>query len=151
MRNIRQFISGMKNYLVGVNAESNDLRKEIKKQTETLSDCEFLNIDAILEEVLVDLVISPLHGHIRGLIDGHNAKQGDSLKIIPTPSTVVVGINKSNYPSTDVQQEVGEKLRNIYLGFEDSVSPMKKLDRWNEFVCQVKHSVLITMQSVWCK
>jgi hypothetical protein len=138
MRNVRQFISGMKNYLVGVNAESNDLRKEIKKQTENLSDCEFLNIDAILEEVLVDLVISPLHGHIRGLIDGHNSKKGDSLKISKSSLPTIVGGTTNDYNAQDIQQhDVVEKLRSVYLGFEDSVSPMKKLDKWNEFVCQV--------------
>lgn len=53
MRNVRQFFSGMKNYLVGIsNSESEELRKEIKKQTETLSHSEFLNIDSILEGIL---------------------------------------------------------------------------------------------------
>lgn len=128
MRNVRQFIFGMKNYLVNANSESEELRKEIKKQTETLSDSEFLNIDAILEDVLVDAVISPLHLHIRGLIEAYNTKNEVPLQL-PSESDIA--------QFERAHQNTHTKLKNIYSGLEDSISPMKKLDKWNEFVCQV--------------
>ena len=135
MGNIRQFISGMKNYLVGVSPEISQLKNEIKKQTELLSDCEFLNIDAILEEVLVDLVISPLNMHIRGLLQIHHAKTNEPLKLTPTCLL-------SNYPFASThetqKQECYEKLKQLILSLEESVSPIRKLDKWNEFVCQVR-------------
>ncbi|XP_035706244.1 protein sprint isoform X2 [Folsomia candida] len=130
MRNVRQFFSGMKNYLVGIsNSESEELRKEIKKQTETLSHSEFLNIDSILEDCLVDLVISPLNLHIRGLIEAYNAKNGEPLHLPSTPD--IAQFDKEH-------QIIYAKLRIIYSGFEDSISPLEKLDKWNEFVCQVQ-------------
>jgi len=159
MRNVRQFLSGMKNYLVGISPESADLKKEIKKQTELLSDCEFLNIDAILEEILGDLVISPLHQHICSLIEIHVSKN-EQLKLhlnaqhnAYTSCTVKSSISSSNNSSSghsfsshqDLdRQEAIDKLRRIYVTMEESVSPIKKLDKWNEFVCQVK-SVIYTV------
>lgn len=132
MRNVRQFISGMKNFLVGVSSETTDLRAEIKRQTELLNDSEFLNIDSILEEVFVDLVIAPLHLHIRGLIDLYITKNQEPL-IFNNP-----GNTDFKYFTLDQQSKGSfEKLKIIYAGFEDSVSPIKKLDKWNEFVCQV--------------
>jgi predicted transcriptional regulator len=127
MRNVRQFISGMKNYLVGINVESEQLRKEIRAQTETLSNSEFLNIDAILEDVLVELVICPLHLHIRALIESYNAN-GEPLQL---------NNNASDSTTSNNGQVTFAKLKSIYEGFEESLSPMTKLDRWNEFVCQV--------------
>ncbi|KAG0724505.1 Protein sprint [Chionoecetes opilio] len=53
-RNVRQFMSGMKNYL--------------------LKATEFLNLDAILEDVLVRLVLRPLWNHINKLfVDAYSA------------------------------------------------------------------------------
>lgn len=114
MRNIRQFISGMKNYLVGVNGETEELRNEIKKQAETLSKNEFLNIDFILEDLLVELVVSPLNLHIRGLIEAYNAKNGEPLQI-------------GNNRTTRSEQN---KLSTIIDKFEESVSPITKLGRY---------------------
>ncbi|ODN02424.1 Protein sprint [Orchesella cincta] len=133
MRNVRQFISGMKNFLVGVSPETTDLRAEIKKQTEMLNDSEFLNIDSILEEVLGDLVIAPLNLHIRGLIDSYIVKTQEPLTLKNQ------GATEFKYFTLDSQSKAGfEKLKNIYSGFEDSVSPIRKLDKWNEYVCQVQ-------------
>ncbi|CAL8110516.1 unnamed protein product [Orchesella dallaii] len=133
MRNVRQFISGMKNFLVGVSPETTDLRAEIKKQTEMLNDSEFLNIDSILEEILVDLVIAPLTLHIRGLIDSFIVKTQEPLTLNNQTNT------DFKYFTLDQQSKAGfEKLKGIYSGFEDSVSPIKKLDKWNEYVCQVQ-------------
>lgn len=137
MRNVRQFISGMKNFLVGVSPETSDLRSEIKKQTELLNDSEFLNIDSILEEVFVDLVIAPLHLHIRGLIESYISKNQEPLVFNDQ------GNLDFTYFTLDQQSKAAfEKLKTIYAGFEDSVSPIKKLDKWNEFVCQVETKIV---------
>jgi hypothetical protein len=140
MRNTRQFISGMKNYLVGVSVESQELRLEIKRQTELLSDCEFLNIDAILEEVLVDMVISPLNTHILGLLQTTCVGKEDSLKLGKRDGGENFSTMSTSSGSTqEREKDETEKLRKIYFGFEESVSPIKKLDKWNEFVCEVRY------------
>lgn len=132
MRNVRQFISGMKNFLVGVSPETTELRLEIKKQTELLNDSEFLNIDSILEQVFVDLVIAPLHLHIRSLIESYISKNQEPI-VFDDQNNL-----EFRYFTLDSQSKGGfAKLKVIYAGFEDSVSPIQKLDKWNEFVCQV--------------
>jgi len=81
----------------------------------------------------VDLVISPLNLHIRGLLQVHHEKMSEPLKLnvngVPFPF---------NSASNDlIKQDSCDKLRKIISGFEDYVSPIKKLDKWNEFVCEV--------------
>lgn len=75
-------------------------------------------------------MISPLNLHIRGLIEAYNAKNGEPLHLPSTPD--IAQFDKEH-------QIIYAKLRIIYSGFEDSISPLEKLDKWNEFVCQVCH------------
>lgn len=118
LRNIRQFLNGMKNYLVGVSPESDLINKEIKKQSGKLGPCEFLNVDLILEEILVDLVIQPLYSHIMSLLRSENQKSA-------------ANIHASN------DRSASSKFSRIYESFEESISPITKLEKWNEFVCEV--------------
>jgi hypothetical protein len=73
MRNMRQFMSGMKNYLVNGEPE---FERKVEKERLTLRSNEFLNLDAILEEVMMQLVVTPLREHIYGLlIDNYATSQ----------------------------------------------------------------------------
>nr|XP_045596876.1 protein sprint-like [Procambarus clarkii] len=64
-RNVRQFMSGMKNYLV--TSGEKEFEAIVKRQRSNLKATEFLNLDAILEDVLVRLVVRPLWNHINKL------------------------------------------------------------------------------------
>lgn len=55
IRRVRQFLTGMKNYLVK-NGES-DLHKLIERESDKLNANEFLNIDAIFETVLNKILL----------------------------------------------------------------------------------------------
>ncbi|XP_020284481.1 protein sprint isoform X3 [Pseudomyrmex gracilis] len=62
MRNMRQFMSGMKNYLV--KHGEREFEKEVEKERLKLRSDEFLNLDAILEDVMMSLVVRPLREHV---------------------------------------------------------------------------------------
>lgn len=93
MRNMRQFMSGMKNYLVKHGEKGFD--KEVERERAKVSfvatnkihwvyvflvlqlkSTEFLNLDAILEGVLHKLVVKPLKGHLQKLFVEHYTKTG---------------------------------------------------------------------------
>ncbi|XP_041981720.1 protein sprint isoform X5 [Aricia agestis] len=62
MRNMRQFMSGMKNYLV--KHGEREFEKEVEKERLKLKPTEFLNLDAILEGVMHRLVVRPLRARL---------------------------------------------------------------------------------------
>ncbi|CAG7727052.1 unnamed protein product [Allacma fusca] len=116
MKNIRQFMNGMKNYLTGTTSkETEELRQEIKKQTELLDEFEFLNIDSILEQVLIDLILHPLYNYILCLLNDTN------------PCLVM-----NNHDSFNPE------LKSIYDQFRDTYSPLNKLKMWSEFVSKAQ-------------
>lgn len=74
MRNMRQFMSGMKNYLVKHGERG--FEKEVEKERLKLRPNEFLNLDAILEDVMMGLVVRPLREHVCQLFIDHYAATG---------------------------------------------------------------------------
>lgn len=74
MRNMRQFMSGMKNYLV--KHGEREFEKEVEKERLKLKPNEFLNLDAILEGVMMGLVVRPLREHVYRLFVDHYASTG---------------------------------------------------------------------------
>lgn len=74
MRNIRQFMSGMKNYLV--KHGEREFEREVEKERVKLRSNEFLNLDAILEGVMMGLVVRPLREHVYQLFIDHYAATG---------------------------------------------------------------------------
>jgi len=55
-------MSGMKNYLV--KHGEREFEKEVEKERLKLRPNEFLNLDAILEDVMMGLVVRPLREHV---------------------------------------------------------------------------------------
>lgn len=74
MRNMRQFMSGIKNYLVKHGEKG--FNKEVERERNKLKSTEFLNLDAILEGVLHRLVVRPLKNHLQKLFLDHYTKTG---------------------------------------------------------------------------
>lgn len=100
MRNMRQFMSGMKNYLVK-HGEA-DFQQEVQRACGRLKADEFLNLDTILEGVMHKLVVLPLREHLYGLFVDHYTKTNDiqllveNVKYALGKSTLDIGIRVSD-------------------------------------------------------
>lgn len=75
MRNMRQFMSGMKNYLV--KHGEGEFHNEVQRACGRLKSDEFLNLDTILEGVMHKLVVLPLREHLYGLFVDYYSKTND--------------------------------------------------------------------------
>lgn len=75
MRNMRQFMSGMKNYLV--KHGEGEFHNEVQRACGRLKADEFLNLDTILEGVMHTLVVLPLREHLYGLFVDYYSKTND--------------------------------------------------------------------------
>uniref|UniRef100_A0A0R3RHJ7 VPS9 domain-containing protein n=1 Tax=Elaeophora elaphi TaxID=1147741 RepID=A0A0R3RHJ7_9BILA len=74
IRNVRQFLNGLKNYLV--KHGEGELHDLIEKERARLNANEFLNIDAILEAVLHKIVLCPVKPHLYHLMIREYSKNG---------------------------------------------------------------------------
>lgn len=96
MRNMRQFMSGMKNYLVK-HGEA-DFQREVKRACLRLKSDEFLNLDTILEGVMHRLVVLPLKQHLYNLFIDFYTHSGDlrllidNIRLASTKSLIDFGI-----------------------------------------------------------
>lgn len=103
MRNMRQFMSGMKNYLVKHGEKG--FYKEIERERSKLKPTEFLNLDAILEGVMHKLVVKPLKGHLQKLFLDHYTKTGairllaDNIQFAATRPIAELAIKVRRYQS----------------------------------------------------
>lgn len=80
MRNVRQFMNGMKNYLVKHGEK--DFGAEVDKARNSLKKDEFLNLDQILEGVMHQLVLLPLREYLYELFVDYYGSRGDIELII---------------------------------------------------------------------
>lgn len=80
MRNMRQFMNGMKNYLVKHGEK--DFGCEVDKARAALNPDEFLNLDQILEGVMHQLVVLPLKDYLYELFVDYYGSRGDIELII---------------------------------------------------------------------
>lgn len=80
MRNMRQFMSGMKNYLV--KHGEGDFQNEVLRARSRLRPDEFLNLDQILETVMHRLVVLPLKEHLYTLFVEHYMQTGQIQLIV---------------------------------------------------------------------
>lgn len=94
MRNMRQFMSGMKNYLVK-HGEA-DFQREVDRARSQLKQDEFLNLDTILESVMHQLVILPLREHLYGLFVDHY-KRTDDLRLLADNITFAADKSPSDF------------------------------------------------------
>lgn len=96
MRNMRQFMSGMKNYLV--KHGEGDFQREVLRARSRLKQDEFLNLDTILEGVMHKLVVLPLREHLYGLFVDYYTRTSDiqilveNVKYASSRSAVDFGI-----------------------------------------------------------
>lgn len=129
MRNMRQFMSGMKNYLVKHGEK--EFNREVEKERNKLKATEFLNLDAILEGVLHILVVKPLKGHLQKLFIDHYTKTGailllaDNIKYGSTRPLSELSIKpKISLPTEAALQTIGDYLKRL----QSADSPLEKLE-----------------------
>ncbi|XP_064621542.1 uncharacterized protein LOC135484216 isoform X2 [Lineus longissimus] len=129
MRNVRQFMSGIKNYLT--KHGEGELQDIIERERNKLHEDEFLNIDAIIEGSLHKCVVKPLKQHIYSLFVKHHTKNGNlellssSIKFARNKSSVEIGLRPGLIPprgtSLDEIKHYLDKMQKAY-------SPLKKLE-----------------------
>ncbi|CAH0561513.1 unnamed protein product [Brassicogethes aeneus] len=148
MRNMRQFMSGMKNYLVKHGEK--EFYKEIERERSNLKSTEFLNLDAILEGVMHKLVVKPLKDHLQNLFLTHYTKTGairlltDSIQYASTrPITELAIKPKINLPSESALSTISQYLKRL----QTADSPLEKLEYLLAAIASIYNSVKIDQLS----
>lgn len=101
MRNMRQFMNGMKNYLVKHGEK--DFGFEVDKARAALNPDEFLNLDQILEGVMHQLVILPLKDYLYELFVDYYGSRGEieliisNMKFAENKDPVAFGVKVSAF------------------------------------------------------
>ncbi|CAG4996647.1 unnamed protein product [Parnassius apollo] len=127
MRNIRQFMSGMKNYLV--KHGEREFEKEVEKERLKLKPTEFLNLDAILEGVMHRLVVRPLRGRLYSLLASWHApdlrRLHAAIERAQHATPLQLGVKESTkVPSSAVLAVISKH----FLKMQEADSPLDKLE-----------------------
>ncbi|XP_063591203.1 protein sprint-like isoform X1 [Penaeus indicus] len=128
-RNVRQFMSGMKNYLV--TSGEKEFEAIVKKERSNLKATEFLNLDAILEDVLVRLVLRPLWDHINKLFVETYSANG-SIQLLATNMKYA---RSQHYVRLGIRPELSppcgralETIRGLLTRMQRVYAPREKLE-----------------------
>ncbi|CAH0676936.1 unnamed protein product, partial [Chilo suppressalis] len=127
MRNMRQFMSGMKNYLV--KHGEREFEKEVEKERLKLKPTEFLNIDAILEGVMHRLVVRPLRARLYTLLASWHANDvrrlHAAIERAQHSTPLQLGVKESTkVPSAAVLAVISKH----FLKMQEADSPLDKLE-----------------------
>ncbi|GAB0089723.1 Protein sprint [Sergentomyia squamirostris] len=129
MRNMRQFMSGMKNYLV--KHGEGDFQLEVQRACSRLKPDEFLNLDTILEGVMQRLVVLPLREHLYGLFVEYYTRTKDiqllveNVRFASGKSAIDMGIRKEVSPPTESSLRY---ISMILQRLQEAEQPLEKLD-----------------------
>ncbi|XP_055696839.1 protein sprint isoform X3 [Phlebotomus papatasi] len=129
MRNMRQFMSGMKNYLV--KHGEGDFQLEVQRACSRLKPDEFLNLDTILEGVMQRLVVLPLREHLYGLFVEYYTRSRDiqllveNVRFASGKSAIDMGIRKEISPPSESSMRY---IAMILQRLQEAEQPLEKLD-----------------------
>ncbi|KAH9518891.1 hypothetical protein Btru_008585 [Bulinus truncatus] len=127
MRNVRQFMTGIKNYLV--KHGEGELEDLIERERNKLSPTEILNIDAIIEQALHVCVLKPLKFHIYRLFVEKYSKNSaleqlsKNIKYARTKSAQDIGVKPCKLPDSSDMEDIRKYLDRM----QKSYSPLQKL------------------------
>ncbi|PAV78835.1 hypothetical protein WR25_00435 [Diploscapter pachys] len=130
-RNVRQFMNGMKNYLV--KHGEGKLHDIIEEESSRLSANQFLNIDAVLESVLHKLLIKEVKSLLYYTLVNSMARTGELKRLSHGLNAIrPIELNKYGFtneqnlvvPSAAVMDQVKQYLRKM----QHHYSPIKKLE-----------------------
>ncbi|XP_053203109.1 protein sprint-like [Panonychus citri] len=147
MRNIRQFMNGMKNYLVK-HGEKNFLEM-IREERNKLKSDEFLNIDAIIEGTLHKLIIKPLKSHLDGLFveyyktNGSLSLLSENMKNAQKKSPTEIGVRSDLYLPDSKSMAI---IQRQFNSMQRAYSPLKKLEHLLAAISSIYSGVKISTQ-----
>ncbi|XP_050329758.1 protein sprint isoform X1 [Bactrocera neohumeralis] len=129
MRNMRQFMNGMKNYLV--KHGEGKFHQEIEAARSRLKADEFLNLDAILETVMHELVVLPLREHLYGMFVDYY-KRSEDIQLLAQNVKYACGRSPADFgiratvtpPSPTSLQAISALLQRL----QEAELPLEKLD-----------------------
>ncbi|XP_076221724.1 src homology 2 domain-containing protein sprint isoform X8 [Nomia melanderi] len=142
MRNMRQFMSGMKNYLV--KHGEREFEKEVEKERLKLKPNEFLNLDAILEGVMMGLVVRPLREHVYRLFVEHYATTGslqtlaESIQHAQGKHVQDLGVRPKIIPPSDSNLD---RILKYIDRLQKADSPLDKLENLLAAISAIFNSV----------
>nr|XP_050859391.1 protein sprint-like isoform X3 [Vespula vulgaris] len=142
MRNMRQFMSGMKNYLV--KHGEREFEKEVEKERLKLKPNEFLNLDAILEGVMMGLVVRPLREHVYRLFVDHYASNGslqtlaESIQHAQGKHVQDLGVRPKIIPPSESSLE---RILKYLERLQKADSPLDKLENLLAAISAIFNSV----------
>ncbi|XP_012215187.1 protein sprint isoform X3 [Linepithema humile] len=142
MRNMRQFMSGMKNYLVKHGERG--FEKEVEKERLKLRANEFLNLDAILEDVMMGLVVRPLREHVCQLFIDHYAATGalqtlaENIQHAQGKTIHELGVRSKIIPPSE---ESLERILKCIERLQKADSPLEKLEHLLAAISTIFNSV----------
>ncbi|XP_043189172.1 protein sprint-like isoform X3 [Amphibalanus amphitrite] len=129
MRNTRQFVNGMKNYLVK-HGEGN-FHQIVDSERDKLASTAFLNLDVILEGVLEELLVRPLYDHFKHLTAEAGRRSGaiqrltENLELTRGRPAASLGAKPERPPPTGAALEA---IRATMERLQEAVSPLDKLE-----------------------
>ncbi|CAL1531236.1 unnamed protein product [Lymnaea stagnalis] len=142
MRNVRQFMTGIKNYLV--KHGEGELEDLIERERNKLGTNEILNIDAIIEQALHVCVLKPLKYHIYRLFVDKYSNNGAleqlsrNIKYARTKSAQDIGVK----PGLNLPQNTDMDVIRHYLDLmQRSYSPFQKLQNLLKATSTIYHCV----------
>lgn len=138
MRNMRQFMNGMKNYLV--KHGEGKFHQEVESARSRLKSDEFLNLDAILETVMHQLVVLPLREHLYGMFVDYYTRTEDiqllaqNVKYACGRSPTDFGIRQAVAPPTS---SALHQISNLLLRLQEAELPLEKLDLFLHIITSI--------------
>ncbi|XP_053399353.1 uncharacterized protein LOC128557001 isoform X3 [Mercenaria mercenaria] len=147
-RNVRQFMTGIKNYLV--KHGEGELEDLIERERNQLGRDEILNIDAIIEGSLHVCVIQPLKQNIYRLFVNEYTRNGNlkllssNIKYARTKTAEEIGIRKGLSAPDGPTLEV---IKHYFTRMQKSYSPLKKLEHLLAATSTIYKCVAVGQQS----
>uniref|UniRef100_A0A7E4W3U7 VPS9 domain-containing protein n=1 Tax=Panagrellus redivivus TaxID=6233 RepID=A0A7E4W3U7_PANRE len=129
IRNVRQFLNGIKNYLV--KHGEGELHAMIEAESGNLTANEFLNIDAILEAVLHKILLVPVKNHLYHLMVKEHSRNG-ALQTLSENLRRVRGLSSSElgFPAETRMPDAKDldAVKQCLRRMQNHYSPLKKLE-----------------------
>ncbi|KAH8265165.1 hypothetical protein KR044_010618, partial [Drosophila immigrans] len=129
MRNMRQFMSGMKNYLV--KHGEGKFHAELESARARLKSDEFLNLDAMLETVMHQLVVLPLREHLYGIFVDYY-KRSEDIQLLAQNVRYACERDASDFgiraTVTPPSQTALRLIANLLWRLQEAELPLDKLE-----------------------
>ncbi|VVC35873.1 Hypothetical protein CINCED_3A000453 [Cinara cedri] len=129
MRNVRQFMSGMKNYLLKHGEK--EFQKVVERERSQLKPTEFLNLDVILEGVMNRLVLRELREHVYSLLVDEYVNNGsipsmvDNIHYAKSKSIQDFAVRENLIPPSENDLK---KISECFKRLQDAFLPLEKLE-----------------------